>query len=190
MQRTQPNLQSLVVGIFDDRYAAEQAVDDLEQAGLRHDQVGYAIRGSDAVAGGMITDATGTKDAKGAVTGLIAGGSIGAVLGAAAALIVPGVGPLITAGILTTALGGAAAGAATGGILGALSGLGVSEEEAMFFEKELRSGKALVTADAGANRDLAIEIMRRHGARQIASRTSHTEVEGNSQSSNNISGMR
>jgi hypothetical protein len=169
MQQTDPLPQALVVGVFDDRYAAEQAVDDLEQAGFHHDQVGYAIRGADAVAGGMITDAVGTKDARGAVTGLIGGGAIGAILGAAAALIVPGVGPMISAGILTTALGGAAAGAATGGILGALGGLGVSEEEALYYEKELRTGKAIVTVLAGAQRELATEVLRRHGARQIAS---------------------
>src|SRR5688572_20299445 len=56
------NPNTVVVGIFDDRYQAEQAVDELEQSGYSHSDVGFAIRGNDAVEGGMITDAMGTKD--------------------------------------------------------------------------------------------------------------------------------
>src|SRR5688500_18233276 len=51
-----------IVGVFDDRIAAEEAVDALHNAGFAHDRIGYAIRGAEDVAGGMITDATGTKD--------------------------------------------------------------------------------------------------------------------------------
>ena len=162
--------RSCIGAIFDDRYQAEQAVDDLAQSGFKPSEIGFAIRGSDAIEGGTITDAVGTKDGQGAVTGLIGGGFIGGLLGAAAALIVPGVGPILAAGVLWTALGGAAAGAATGGILGALAGLGISEEEALFYEKALKRGKAVVTVQAGSRCDEAASILRRHGAREIPSR--------------------
>ena len=56
-----------MIGVFDDRLAAERSVDELIQAGFDADQVGFVIRGNDAVQGGMISDATGTKDGKGAV---------------------------------------------------------------------------------------------------------------------------
>src|SRR5207248_1102907 len=36
-----------LVGLFDDRFAAEQALDELHQAGFDHEQVGFAIRGSE-----------------------------------------------------------------------------------------------------------------------------------------------
>src|SRR5437763_13886542 len=68
-----------LVGVFDDRHEAETAVDELEQAGFKHDQLGFAIRGSDAVSGGMITDAEGTKDGIGAATGLAAGAITGGI---------------------------------------------------------------------------------------------------------------
>src|SRR5438045_265597 len=90
--RTSMTPRSTLIACFEDRLEAERAVDELEQLGFKHDQIGYAIRGSDAVAGGMITDAEGTKDGRGAVAGMATGAGIGAVLGAAAAMLVPGVG--------------------------------------------------------------------------------------------------
>ena len=122
-----------IVSVFDDRRAAEGAVDALHQAGFAHDKIGYAIRGADAVAGGMITDADGAKDAKGAVAGAVTGGMVGGVLAAAISLLIPGVGPVVAGGILASFFGGAIAGTAVGGILGAMTGLGISEDEARHY---------------------------------------------------------
>src|SRR6185436_6260295 len=105
---------STLVTAFDDRDEAQLAVDELQQAGFPKDQIGFALRGDDAVAGGMITDAEGTRDAKGAVKGASAGAVIGGVLGALAFAAIPGVGPVMAGGMLAGLAGGAAAGAATG----------------------------------------------------------------------------
>ena len=64
--------------------------------------------------------------------------------------------------------GGAAAGAATGGIYGAMSGLGASEEEAVFYQREFESGKAIVTVCAGERRAEAEDILHRHGGYDTA----------------------
>jgi hypothetical protein len=154
---------STIVSAFDDRNEAELAVTELEQAGIPRGEIGFAIRGQDVVAGGMITDAQGTKDGSGAVAGATAGGIVGGVIGAAAAALIPGIGPVIAGGILTTALGGVAAGAATGGILGALSGLGVSEDEAQYYQRMFESGKAIVTVRAGEKAPTACQILENHG---------------------------
>jgi hypothetical protein len=153
----------LLVGVFNDRYQAEKAVDDLEQGGFGRDQIGFALRGPDAVSGGVITDAVGSKDAEGAVTGAVTGGIVGGLLGAAVALAIPGVGPLLAGGILATALGYGAAGVAVGGLLGAMTGAGLSEDEARFYEAQFNEGRALVTVRAGAREAEATEIIRRHG---------------------------
>jgi hypothetical protein len=154
-----------VVAAFEDRVEAERAVDDLHHAGFGHNEIGFALRGSDAVSGGTITDAVGAKDGIGAVEGAVAGGVVGALLAAAVSLLIPGVGPVVAGGIIAAAAGGAFAGAATGGLLGALAGLGVSEEEARHFEREFRSGKALVAVHAAGRETLACEIIQRHGGR-------------------------
>jgi hypothetical protein len=167
--------RSTLVAIFDDRRAAEQAVDDLERAGFRAEDIGFAIRGSEAVRGGMITDAEGTKDGKGAAVGAATGAGLGALVGAAVAVLIPGVGPVVAAGILTSALGGALAGTAVGGIFGAFVGLGVSEHEAKFLETEFQSGKAIVVVRGGARGPEADAILRRHGGYDVQTRRAGDE---------------
>ena len=162
--------RTTLVGVFESRTQAEQAVADLERAGFTRDHIGYAIRGASDVRGGMITDASGTKDGKGAATGAATGAGVGAILGAAAALILPGVGPVVSLGILTMAAGGAVAGTAVGGILGAMTGLGISEEEAKFYESEFQSGRAIVAVKAGDRASDAADILRRHGAYDLQNR--------------------
>jgi hypothetical protein len=98
------------------------------------------------------------------------GAGLGAVLGAAAAMLVPGVGPVLATGVLTMALGGAIAGTAIGGIFGAMTGLGVSEEEARFYEQEFHSGKALVAVKTGSRAADAAQILRRHGGYDLQNR--------------------
>jgi len=162
--------RTTLVAAFADRLAAEKAVDELEHAGFDAENVGYAIRGNDVGAGGMITDEEGAKDRPGALAGMAAGAGVGALLGAAAALLIPGVGPVVASGVLAMTLGGAAAGTAVGGIFGAISGLGVSEEEARFYENEFNSGRAIVAVKAGARASDAAEILRRHGGYDLQNR--------------------
>lgn len=161
------NESPALVAVFENRHEAELAADELREAGFGDEQIGFAIRGSDAVEGGMITDAEGAKDAKGALTGAAAGAAIGAGLGAAVSLLIPGVGPVLAAGLLTTAMGYGAAGAAIGGIYGAMRGLGVSEEEAHRYELEFKAGKAIVAVKAGSRSTDAMIILRRHGGFNI-----------------------
>ena len=159
-----------LVAVFDDRLEAERAVSDLEAAGFRDDEIGFALRGSDVGRGGMITDEIGTKDASGALSGAVTGGMVGGLLGAAAALLVPGVGPVVAGGILASFFGGAIAGTAVGGILGAMTGLGVSEDEARYYERQFQSGKAIVAVRTVARAAEAGEILQRHGGYNLQNR--------------------
>ena len=180
MDTTAPTTtEPAVVGVFEDRLKAEEAVDALEQVGFDHERIGYVIRGHDAVAGGMITDAAGTKDGKGALAGMVTGGVVGGLIAAAIAVVIPGVGPVLAGGVLASFFGGAIAGTAVGGIVGALSGLGVSEEEAEFYDRHFREGKAIVAVKAGARAAEAAEILRRFGGDHIHSEgTSPIRTEG------------
>lgn len=171
--------RATLIAVFDDRLQAEQALRDLEAAGFKDDQLGFAIRGSEAARGGMITDAVGTKDGRGAVVGAATGAVVGGLLGAAAAVLLPGIGPVIVAGIFTSAFGGAVAGTAVGGILGAMKGLDISQEEAEFYEHSFRAGKAIVAVRAGDRCRDAEEIFRRHhGYNLHLSRESPVPTEG------------
>jgi hypothetical protein len=165
--------RTTAVGVFRDRGDAEQALRALHDAGFGDDDIGFAWRGGDAPAG--TTTHGETKSGEAAATGAVVGG----LLGAAAALLIPGVGPAIAGGILAPLLGGGAAttagaaaagavaGAATGGILGALVGLGIPEEEARYYEGEFQSGRIIMTVRAGGRYDEAASIMRRYGAYDV-----------------------
>ena len=156
-----------VVAMFEDRIAAETAVDSLRRAGFGEDSLGFAIRGSDAVRGGMLVDAEGAKDGKGAVAGAAAGAAIGGTLAAAGAMLIPGVGPILAGGVIAAFFGGAVAGTAVGGILGAMTGLGISEEEAKFYEKHFNEGKAIVAVKAGSRYREAMDILSQAGGQHI-----------------------
>src|SRR3954453_5577757 len=126
------NNQQVVVGVFDDDTMAERAVDQLKQAGFKDDKIGFIGRDTGGNRG-YDSDATGEQAADtagSAVTGAVGGGVLGGILGAAAALLIPGIGPVVAGGILATTLTGAAIGAAAGGLLGALTKMGVPEEDA------------------------------------------------------------
>ena len=170
-----------VVGIFEDRVEAGRAVEELESAGFERSQIGFALRGEDVSEGGMATDVVGTKDARGAIGGLIGGGVAGGMLAGALAAMIPGAGPVMLAGIFTAAFGGMAAGAATGGILGALMGLGLSEREAAYFEREFDRGRAIVAVHGTNRPGDAARILRQHGA-SIGADAVRTESEMSIQS--------
>ena len=160
-----------IVGVFDDRIAAERAVESLQRAGFSEDHIGFVIRGADDVAGGMIVDAQGTKDGKGAVTGAVTGGMLGGVLAAAISLLIPGVGPVVAGGVMAAFFGGAIAGTAVGGIFGAMTGLGISEDEARYYEREFQSGRAIVAVKPGTRPAEAADLLVRAGGRGV-----HAEV--------------
>jgi len=177
------NQSSVVVGVFEDREQAERAAEELRQAGFSDDQIGFAMRGGDPAAEGgegeegMSDDDERGGTREGLVMGAISGGALGGIVGAAAALLIPGIGPILAGGILGAALTGAAVGAATGGIVGALREWGVSEEEAQYYESELQAGRVLLTVRANGRHEEAREILRRNGAYDAGMRRGAAEYE-------------
>src|SRR5919197_6257901 len=158
---------------FDNRTDAERAINALKDAGFTGDQIGIALR--DQKAQGQMAEQTGTRAATGAATGAAGGGLLGGLTGflvGIGALAIPGIGPVVAGGALATALGiaggtaaaGAGIGAAAGGLVGGLVGLGIPEEEAKYFESGFRSGRTLVTVNAGTGRATeAVDVLRSYG---------------------------
>ena len=178
--------RSTAVGVFERRADAERALSELRQAGFGEDELGIVAPRGDAAADvdlekyprdpTELGQETGTRAEEQAVSGAVTGGAIGGVIGAAAALLIPGIGPVLAGGILAAALSGAATGAAVGGLVGAFSGLDVPEEEAHSYEREFRAGRTIVTARARGRYQEAVAILRRSGARDLD--TPRTQTEG------------
>jgi len=179
--------RTTVVGVFRDRDDAEHAIDELHRLGFRDEDIGFAARGDDHSVSHTTTDKAGDTGS-GALSGAIAGAGIGGFIAAAAAVLIPGFGPVIAGGILATVLGGAAVGAAAGGILGALVGLGVPEEEAHYYESEFNEGRILVTVKAGSRYSEARDVLFRHGAYDVENRGGMASTGSGSMGSSSMAG--
>src|SRR5262245_51559204 len=129
--------------------AAEEAVQKLGQAGfpIQHVSIVTKELGSEKKVHGFVTACDVAKSA--ARTGAWVGGIFGLLVGAAFVWL-PGVGPLIVAGSLTSALvgglEGAVGGAALSGVLGWLGSLGISRQHILKYEESIKAGKTLVVA--------------------------------------------
>jgi hypothetical protein len=153
-----------VVGMFTNRPDAESAIRELKAAGFGDDRIGVALQDLDEQRDLRDrVETTSREAAGGAAKGAVSGGLVGGLIGLLGSLLIPGVGPIVVGGVLASTLTGAGIGAATGGIIGALVTLGVPETDARHFDEGLRSGRTLVTVDAGARTAEALVILDRHG---------------------------
>lgn len=157
------------VGVFEDRTQAEKAIEELRQAGFGNEQIGLAVRSGDPTAPPPPVEEEGAV--AGAAAGAVAGGTLGAVLGALTTAWVPGIGWVIAGGLLAGALGGAALGAAAGGLMGAFATMGLTEEEARYYEDQVRAGHTVVSVRVDGRYHDAADILRRHGAYAVSTIT-------------------
>lgn len=165
-----------VIGLYDNFEDARRAIEDLTDSGFAREDISMVAsdargeyknqmdEGEDSVAGGAAT---------GAGIGAVLGG-LGGLLVGLGALAIPGIGPVIAAGPLVSALAGAGIGAAAGGLIGALVDLGIPEQEAGYYAEGVRRGGTLVTlktSDELANK--AADIMNRHNPVDVERRSSY-----------------
>jgi hypothetical protein len=162
------------IAAFDSRAPAERAIAELICAGFTWSQLGFITRSNEEV----LTDAndTETRAEGGAAAGAVTGGVLGAVVGGVAALALPGIGPILAAGLLAGVLGGGAVGAWGGGLIGALVGLALPQEEAQYYEEELRAGRTLVLVQAGERYPEAMDILSRCGGSYVEPFTDHNNT--------------
>jgi len=162
--------RTAVVGVFEDRSKAQQAVEELARAGFTEEQIGVIALNKDS----DTEEGKGSHVGTGALTGVAAGAGVGALwaLGIAANVL-PGIGPVISGGIIASILASAAGGAAIAGIVGALVGLGIPEEDAHYYEGEFKSGRTLVTVKSDGRNDEAWTILHSHGAYRRESGRTH-----------------
>jgi len=169
-----------VVALYEDMPTAQQAVEELSNNGFDRAQISLVSQDAEGRYTSQTGDgeSTGENIAEGVGVGAAVGG-IGGLLVGLAALAIPGVGPIIAAGPLASALIGAGVGAATGGLIGALGESGVPPEQAEYYAEGVRRGGALVTAQVpDENVDRAISILERYNPIDIQRRASEWRSEG------------
>lgn len=161
--------RSTIVGVFEDRLHANQAITELHKAGFTESQIGVAMRHAEGFGDPAVED---SHAGSGALTGALAGLGLGALAGLGVlAGVIPVVGPAIAAGTLGVVFSNAAAGAGIVGLVGALVGAGVPEREAKYYQEQFEAGRTIVTVNAGDRAGEATKILARHGAHEMRSQT-------------------
>lgn len=169
-----PPTGRVIAATFATRREADAAVRDLRAAGLSEANIGLMSQsnkeGATTPRSGLPNDPTESRWEEGTGIGAATGAATGVGLGlAVAAGLLPPLGPLIAGGALVALIASAGAGATVGTLVGGLIGLGIPEDEATYYEDELKTGRTLVTvhADDGEFSQAADarEILSRHGGR-------------------------
>jgi hypothetical protein len=155
-------MTTTVSGMYDTFSAAQRAVQDLEAAGIPHDDISIVANRH----GHVETTESGTGAGTGAAIGTAVGGGAGLLAGLGL-LAIPGVGPVVAAGWLVSTVAGAVigagAGAVSGGIIGAMTSSGVTEDDAHVYAEGVRRGGAFVSARVtDAQAPTAEKIIQRH----------------------------
>ncbi|WP_373480193.1 DUF2382 domain-containing protein [Geminocystis sp.] len=162
---TNTNRNKRAIGTFPTPSAAEQTLRELKDSGFAMDQVSVVAQGSEQnetiTSGADVSDHADNKADDGAKVGALSGGALGTLTGllvGLGALAIPGVGPIILAGavstVLATTVAGGAIGAAAGGLVGGLIGLGIPEEQAKIYNDRVSAGEYLVMVD-GTDAEIA-----------------------------------
>jgi len=115
-----------ITGLFPDRAAARRAITELSAAGFDMAHLGVVLpdtpaRRDDTTEQALVDPAT-----EAAVGGGVLGGTVGALLTATGALVIPGVGPFTAGGILASLVGETA-----GWLAASLMAQGLPQEKAM-----------------------------------------------------------
>ncbi|MBJ7535485.1 general stress protein [Rhodomicrobium vannielii ATCC 17100] len=153
-----------ITHVYDTYESAESAIRELEAAGFHRDEISIIGTNAKAVEDfrAMEEKAEGDAAATGATLGGVAGAGAG-MLASLGLVAIPGIGPLVAAGVLATTLAGAATGAVAGGLLGGLVAYGITEDEAEVYAESLKRGGTLVSLRAAEDKaDEAERIMLRH----------------------------
>ncbi|QSJ16613.1 DUF1269 domain-containing protein [Nostoc sp. UHCC 0702] len=146
--------------IFPDRSTTESALKKLKDSGFSMDKVSVIAKYSDSSDKFPDIDVTEKEGKSGSTTGAATGaavGTLGGLLAGISALTVPGIGPIITAGTVASALGttliGTGVGAGTGGLIGALMDLGIPDEKANTYSDRISRGDCIVIVE-GRDEDI------------------------------------
>jgi hypothetical protein len=161
-----------VFGIYLSRSEVQFGVVALWNAGFAHSNVSVLLPenlGSNELVAEKETKAPGSATI-GAGSGAVIGGALGWLIGVGA-LVIPGIGPVVAAGPILSALAGLGLGGALGGFAGALAGVGIPEHEATRYEERLSKGGILVAIHCDTTEEIgrAKMILATTGADDIAS---------------------
>jgi uncharacterized membrane protein len=153
------NMAHIITAIFPNPELAKSAIQEIKDLGFDTDDISAMAQdgfggkhNSQNIKGGSVGDSAATGGVLGILFGLLA---------APAALVMPGVGPMLIFGPMAV---WGITGTVTGGLLGSLTTSGYPEEVAKNYENQISQGKVLMAVQADhSQEDLIKDTIRRHG---------------------------
>ncbi len=175
-------MANIILASFEQRSDADKAVDELVHSGYNTKEISVMMKApaeGENVAGSRATMTKGVvSDTLGGVgTGAVIGGLAGLLIGVAA-ITIPGLGPLLFAGPLASALGisgatattvsGVVIGGAAGGLVGLFEGFGATREQAKQYERVVKEGGVVLAVPPKPEKEDEVEnILNKHNAQQL-----------------------
>lgn len=161
---------------FANRSTADQAVNELENAGFITKDLSVITKENTAAVNDLAANGPAEGAAAGAATGTAVGGIAGLLAGAGVIPAIAGLligGPIAAllgaTGVAATTISGAVTGAVAGGLLGALTNLGIPEESARYYETTVNEGGIVIAIPVSQeNEAKARSILAAHGADRLS----------------------
>jgi hypothetical protein len=157
-----PRNEPSAIGVYADLEKAEHAIDGLRQAGFMSDEIGIIGH----VANEQVpTPAEMQAPEENAISGIVRGGILGAIVGAFIVLVVPGIGDVAGLGRWFDVVGGAALGACVCGVLLAFGSFLFWRPKTRFYAGELEKGNFIVIVKNPVRKNEATAVLRRQQKR-------------------------
>jgi hypothetical protein len=168
-----------IIGLFEREHQADLAIRELERAGFNENHLGVIAPNTIAQRVDLEEDkqeGTIQTDHKLGPAGGAAVGGLTGLLAGLTALAVPGIGPVLAAGMIAASTG---LGATAGGLLGALTSTSITEEDAHAYAEGLKRGGILVVVNADDQHEAEVKsLLRKAGAVEIESKRKEWEAAG------------
>jgi hypothetical protein len=159
------NMANLITGLFQTEAVAETAVRQLKTMGYGSNEITIIMKNREGAE--VLAHETGSRTMEGIGEGAVIGGAIGAILfgllGAAGAVLIPGIG-LVAAGAAAAAWAGAGIGGVAGGVIGWLVNIGVPNDVAAYYERGLNEGGVVVAVAAHPGDEQRVQQVLQGGA--------------------------
>jgi len=162
--------QSAVVGVFEDRKLANEAIGALIAAGFAQKRIGAAMR-YNVVESEVIDERLDAFAAARAITDVLDGLGLRSLSGLGVSFqVIPILGPAIAVGTLREMLSFAEEKGAVSGLLETLRNAGIPDEQADIYQCEFEVGRTLVIVEAQGRQAEAATILRSRGGSDKISR--------------------
>lgn len=165
-----------VAGVFRSRDSAREAAAGLLRSGFSRDEINLLLPGATEQEIHSVPASEAEQPGMGGAMGGVLGAALGAAggfeLGVGVTALIPGIGPVLAAGIVGAAIlgaGGLVAGAEVGAMVDEKSTEGIPSDEVFFYEDALRQGRSLVIllVDSEEKAERGREALEHAGAESI-----------------------